>query len=82
MRALHPDPRPDLVVAMKIKDEGGTGVAALFLEHREKWTAEYRYNHACVEPGAITRKRKKECTAFPSSSHEGSICISPSSRVY
>lgn len=41
---LHPAPRPDLVAAMKPKDEGGTGVAALFLEHCEKLTADYRYS--------------------------------------
>jgi NAD(P)-dependent dehydrogenase (short-subunit alcohol dehydrogenase family) len=39
---LHPSPRQDLLKAMKTKDEGGTGVAALFLEYCEKETAEFR----------------------------------------
>ena len=39
---LHPAPRTDLVAALKPKDEGGTGVAALFLEHSESLTADYR----------------------------------------
>ncbi|KAL8720307.1 MAG: hypothetical protein Q9225_002819 [Loekoesia sp. 1 TL-2023] len=39
---LHPSPRPDLVAALKSKEDGGTGIAALFLDYCEKQTAAYR----------------------------------------
>ena len=39
---LHPSPRPELLAAMKTREDGGTGVAASFVEHCEKQTAEYR----------------------------------------
>ncbi|KAF2096203.1 putative steroid dehydrogenase [Rhizodiscina lignyota] len=39
---LHPSPRADLLAALKTRDEGGTGVAALFLDHCEKQTADFR----------------------------------------
>ena len=39
---LHENPRSDLLAAMKSKEEGGSGVAALFVEFCEKRTAEYR----------------------------------------
>ena len=39
---LHPCPRPDLVAALTTQEDGGTGVAALFLEYCEKVTADYR----------------------------------------
>lgn len=39
---LHPSPRPDLVAALKTRENGGTGVAALFLEHCEKLTADFK----------------------------------------
>ncbi|MCJ1317144.1 hypothetical protein MMC15_002466 [Xylographa vitiligo] len=40
---LHPSPRQDLLDAMKTKDEGGTGLAALFVEYCERQTADYRF---------------------------------------
>ncbi|KAJ6442167.1 short-chain dehydrogenase [Purpureocillium lavendulum] len=39
---LHPNPRPDLLLAMKSKDEGGTGLAAEFAEWCDRMTAEFR----------------------------------------
>ena len=39
---LHESPRSDLLAAMKSKEEGGSGVAASFVEFCEKRTAEYR----------------------------------------
>ncbi|KAF6807481.1 putative short-chain dehydrogenase [Colletotrichum sojae] len=39
---FHPKPRPDIVDAMKTKEEGGTGQAAAFMQHCEKVTFEYR----------------------------------------
>ena len=39
---LHPCPRPDLVAALTTQENGGTGVAALFLEYYEKATADFR----------------------------------------
>lgn len=39
---LHPSPRPDLVAALKIQENGGTGKAALFFEHCEKLTADFK----------------------------------------
>lgn len=39
---LHPCPRPDLVAALTTQEDGGTGVAALFLEYCEKVTADFR----------------------------------------
>ena len=39
---LHPSPRQDLLDALRTKEEGGTGVAALFVEHCERETAEFR----------------------------------------
>ena len=39
---LHPSPRPDLLAALKTKEEGGTGVAATFLDHCEKQMAEFK----------------------------------------
>ena len=39
---LHDYPRSDLLAAMKSKEEGGSGVAAFFVEFCEKRTAEYR----------------------------------------
>ena len=40
---VHPSPRVDLLEAMKSREDGGTGVADLFLEHCEKQTAEFRH---------------------------------------
>ncbi|MCJ1372300.1 hypothetical protein MMC20_003523 [Loxospora ochrophaea] len=39
---LHPSPRTELMAALKSKEEGGTGVAALFRDYCEKQTAEFR----------------------------------------
>ena len=39
---LHPSPRPDLLAAMKSREDGGTGVAASFIEYCEEQTAEFR----------------------------------------
>lgn len=39
---LHPKPRPDLLAALKTQEDGGTGVAAQFLEYCEKQTAEFK----------------------------------------
>ena len=39
---LHPSPNPDLLAAMKTRENGGTGVAASFVEWCEKQTAEFR----------------------------------------
>lgn len=39
---LHPSPRPDLVAALKSPENGGTGKAALFFEHCEKLTADFK----------------------------------------
>lgn len=39
---LHPSPRPELLAAMNTRENGGTGVAASFVEHCEKQTAEFR----------------------------------------
>ena len=39
---VHPGPRPDLLAAMKGREDGGMGVAASFVEWCEKQTAEFR----------------------------------------
>ena len=39
---VHPSPRPDLLAALKTQEDGGTGVAALFVEYCEKQTAEFK----------------------------------------
>ncbi len=39
---LHPCPRPDLMAALTTRENGGTGVAARFLEYCEKLTADFR----------------------------------------
>ena len=39
---VHPSPRPDLLAAMKTREDGGTGVAASFVEWCEEQTAEFR----------------------------------------
>jgi len=39
---VHPSPRPDLLAALKTKEDGGTGVAALFVDYCENQTAEFR----------------------------------------
>ena len=39
---LHPSPRPELLAALKTEEDGGTGVAALFIEYCEKQTADFR----------------------------------------
>lgn len=39
---LHPSPRPDLLAAMRSKDDGGTGIAARFLDYCEEHTREFR----------------------------------------
>lgn len=39
---LHPSPRPDLTSALKTQEDGGTGIAALFVEHCEKQTADFK----------------------------------------
>ena len=39
---VHPGPRPELLAALKTREEGGTGVAALFLEYCEKQTAQFK----------------------------------------
>jgi NAD(P)-dependent dehydrogenase (short-subunit alcohol dehydrogenase family) len=39
---VHPSPMPDLLAAMKTKEDGGTGVAALFVDYCENQTAEFR----------------------------------------
>ena len=39
---VHPGPRPDLLAPMKPREDGGTGVAALFVEYCEKETAGFR----------------------------------------
>ena len=39
---LHPNPRQDLLDALKSKEEGGTGIAALFVEYCRRQTAEFR----------------------------------------
>ena len=38
----YTNPRPDLLAAMKSKDEGGTGVAASFMAFCEKQTADFK----------------------------------------
>ena len=39
---VHPGPRPDLLAAMKGREDGGTGVADSFVEWCDKQTAEFR----------------------------------------
>ena len=39
---LHPSPKPEFLAAMKTEEEGGTGIAATFVEHCEKQTAQFR----------------------------------------
>ncbi|MCJ1391370.1 hypothetical protein MMC18_004234 [Xylographa bjoerkii] len=39
---VHPSPRPELLAALKTKEDGGTSVAALFVEYCEKQTAGFR----------------------------------------
>ena len=39
---LHPSPRPDLLAALKIPDDGGTGVGARFVEYCEKQTKNFK----------------------------------------
>jgi NAD(P)-dependent dehydrogenase (short-subunit alcohol dehydrogenase family) len=39
---LHPSPRADLLAAMKAKEDGGTGVAAGFMEYCDKQVAEFK----------------------------------------
>ena len=39
---VHPSPRPDLLAALRTREDGGTGVAALFTEYCEKQTAAFR----------------------------------------
>ncbi|KAF2228482.1 putative steroid dehydrogenase [Viridothelium virens] len=39
---LHPNPRSELLAAMKAKEEGGTGVAAAFVEYCDKQTADFQ----------------------------------------
>lgn len=39
---LHPSPREDLLAALKTRENGGTGVAALFVEYCEKLTAGFK----------------------------------------
>lgn len=39
---VHPSPRPDLLAALKTQEDGGTGVAALFMEYCETQTAEFK----------------------------------------
>ena len=39
---VHPSPRPDLLAAMKTREDGGTSVAASFVEYCEKETAKFR----------------------------------------
>jgi NAD(P)-dependent dehydrogenase (short-subunit alcohol dehydrogenase family) len=39
---LHPSPRADLLAAMKMKEDGGTGVAAGFIEYCDKQVAEFK----------------------------------------
>ncbi|EED22799.1 steroid dehydrogenase, putative [Talaromyces stipitatus ATCC 10500] len=39
---LHPNPRQDLLATMKSKDEGGNGVAAIFLEFADKQIADFK----------------------------------------
>jgi NAD(P)-dependent dehydrogenase (short-subunit alcohol dehydrogenase family) len=39
---VHPSPRPELLAAMKTKEDGGTGVAALFRDYCEKQTAGFK----------------------------------------
>lgn len=39
---VHPSPRPELLAALKTKEDGGTGIASLFVEYCEKQTAEFR----------------------------------------
>lgn len=38
---LHPSPRFDIETALKSKEDGGTGIAALFLEHCKKLTKDF-----------------------------------------
>jgi NAD(P)-dependent dehydrogenase (short-subunit alcohol dehydrogenase family) len=40
---LHPSPRQDLLDAMKTEEEGGTGLAAMFVEYCERETVAFRY---------------------------------------
>ena len=39
---VHPSPRPDLLDALKTREDGGTGVAASFLEYCEMHTAGFK----------------------------------------
>ena len=39
---VHPSPRPELLAALKTREDGGTGVAALFMEYCEKQTAPFK----------------------------------------
>ena len=39
---VHPSPRPELLAALKTREDGGTGVAALFMDYCEKQTAEFK----------------------------------------
>jgi len=39
---LHPSPRQDFLDAMKSKDEGGTGVAATFMEYCDRQIDSFR----------------------------------------
>lgn len=39
---LHPSPRPDMLAAMKTKEDGGTGVAAQFMDFCEKQTLPFQ----------------------------------------
>ncbi|KAL1885818.1 hypothetical protein Plec18167_001314 [Paecilomyces lecythidis] len=38
---LHPTPRKDLLAAMKTKEEGGSGVAAEFVRHCDKYVTDF-----------------------------------------
>ena len=38
---LHPSPKPELLAAMKSKEDGGTGVAILFVDYCDKQIAEF-----------------------------------------
>ncbi len=39
---VHPSPRPDLLDALKTREDKGTGVAASFVEYCEKYTADFK----------------------------------------
>ena len=39
---VHPSSRPDLLAALKSREDGGSGVAARFLEYCEQQTADFR----------------------------------------